>query len=178
MICATHSDQALRLLVDARDEERAVLGGIPYNASRVVLHTDESYLPRRRSAWAAWNYINDDVDFRVRDWQREIHDRPISGSYWMNLLQGIPGPAQYVVTLNPTRPIAAGKILYDTVYHHPHYGAASVTSHQGLAAIQNGGGLWWAGAWTGYGFHEDGLKSGLRTVAGIDAACLPAWAQL
>jgi predicted NAD/FAD-binding protein len=177
VVCATHADQALRLLADASFEERRVLGGIPYNASRVVLHTDETYLPRRRRAWASWNYI-DDAAFQACDLAREVHDRPISGSYWMNLLQGIPGPIQYVVTLNPTRDIAPQKILFDTVYHHPHYGPNSVRTHRGLAAIQGAGGLWWAGAWTGYGFHEDGLVSGLRAVAGIDRECLPPWTKI
>jgi uncharacterized protein len=176
VICATHSDQALRLAGDASTVEREILQGIPYNESRVVLHTDDSYLPRRRNAWASWNYINDEADFRKFDFDREVHDRPISGSYWMNLLQGIPGPVNYVVTLNPTRPIAADRILYDTVYHHPHYGPDSVKTHRRLDGIQGNGGLWWAGAWTGYGFHEDGLVSGLRSVAGIDRECLPQWA--
>ena len=178
VVCATHSDQALRLLADASSEERSVLGGIPYNASRVVLHTDERYLPRRRAAWASWNYINDDADFFKPDFAREIHDRPISGSYWMNLLQGIPGPVNYIVTLNPTREIPGDRVIYDTIYHHPHYGAESVSTHQRLAEIQGAGGLWWAGAWTGYGFHEDGLKSGLQAVASIDRDCLPPWTQI
>jgi len=169
VVCATHSDQALALLADAAEDERAILAGIPYNESRCVLHTDESFLPRRRAAWASWNYLND------RD---EVHDRPISGSYWMNLLQGIPGPVNYVVTLNPTREVPAERVLYQTVYHHPHYGAASVTTHRRLPEIQGRGGLWFAGAWTGYGFHEDGLRSGLRAVAGVDRDCLPAWASL
>ncbi|AXQ27250.1 FAD-dependent oxidoreductase [Solimonas sp. K1W22B-7] len=169
VVCATHSDQALGLLADAAADEREVLGGIPYNASRCVLHTDESFLPRRRGAWASWNYLND------RD---EVHDRPISGSYWMNLLQGIPGPVNYIVTLNPEREVPRDKVLYETLYHHPHYGAASVMTHERLPAIQGRGGLWFAGAWTGYGFHEDGLRSGLRAVAGIDRDCLPAWASL
>lgn len=168
-ICATHSDQALRLLPDASAAEREVLVGIPYNRSRCVLHTDTSFLPRRRRAWASWNYLNADD---------EIHDRPISGSYWMNLLQGLPGPTDYVVTLNPVREIPAHKILYETVYDHPHYGAASVQTHERLPQIQGGGGLWWAGAWTAFGFHEDGLKSALRVVNGIDPACLPAWAGI
>jgi predicted NAD/FAD-binding protein len=177
-ICATHSDQALRLLPDASTQEREILGGIPYNESRCVLHTDASFLPRRRRAWASWNYVNEDVPGGPCKPAREIHDRPISGSYWMNLLQGIPGPVPYIVTLNPTRPIPAEKILYETTYHHPHYGAASVQSHQRLPQIQGRGGLWWAGAWTAYGFHEDGLKSGLRMVQGIDPSCLPPWAVL
>lgn len=179
-VCATHSDQALALLgADADPLEREVLAGVPYNASRCVLHTDERFLPRRRKAWASWTYLNDEVDGRGRcDFAREVHDRPISGSYWMNGLQGIPGPVNYIVTLNPTREIATRKILLDTVYHHPHYGPRSVETHRDLGRIQGRGGLWFAGAWTQYGFHEDGLKSGLCAVRGIDASCLPAWATL
>jgi len=169
VVCATHSDQALALLADADAVERSVLAGIPYNSSRCVLHTDESFLPRRRAAWASWNYLND-VD--------EVHDRPISGSYWMNKLQGIPGNVNYIVTLNPVREIPPDRILYDTVYHHPHYGPDSVMTHERLSGIQNRRGVWFAGAWTQYGFHEDGLKSGLRVVRSIDPECLPGWAVL
>jgi predicted NAD/FAD-binding protein len=168
-ICAAHSDQALALLTDASDAEREVLAGIPYNRSRCVLHTDASFLPRRKAAWASWNYLHP---------HDEVHDQRISGSYWMNLLQGIPGPVNYIVTLNPQREIARDRILYQTDYDHPHYGTASVMTHQRIAQIQGGGGLWWAGAWCGYGFHEDGLKAGLRAVAGIDKTCLPEWVKL
>ncbi|MGH8460441.1 MAG: NAD(P)/FAD-dependent oxidoreductase [Stenotrophobium sp.] len=169
-ICATHSDQALRLLGDgASPDEREVLGGIPYNRSRCILHTDTSFLPRRKSAWASWNYLHP---------HDEIHDQRISGSYWMNLLQGIPGPVNYVVTLNPQREVPRDKILYETLYDHPHYGAESVRTHERVSGIQGNGGLWWAGAWCGYGFHEDGLKAGLRAVAGIDKTCLPQWTRI
>jgi uncharacterized protein len=171
--CATHSDQALRLVADLAADEREVLGGIPYTRSRCVLHTDESFLPRRRSAWAAWNYVSP---------SDEAHDRPISGSYWMNLLQDIPGAVNYVVTLNPVegwgREVPADKIIRTMDYEHPHYTAASVYTQAQLPAIQGRSGLWWAGAWSGYGFHEDGLKSGLRAVQGIDVNCLPPWAKL
>ncbi len=169
VVCATHSDQALRLLSDASAAETEVLAGIPYSESRVVLHTDDSFLPQRRAAWASWNYTHP---------VEAIHDERISGSYWMNLLQKIPGKVNYVVTLNPRRPIPRDKVIYDTTYHHPHYTAASRVTHAKLPAIQGRTGLWWAGAWTGYGFHEDGLKSGLRVVQGIDASCLPAWTTL
>jgi uncharacterized protein len=156
-----------------------VLSGIPYNASRCVLHTDERFLPRRRAAWASWTYLNEQVDGRGGcDFEREVHDRPISGSYWMNGLQGIAGPVNYIVTLNPTREIAREKILLDTVYQHPHYGPRSVAAHRDLGRVQGRGGLWFAGAWTQYGFHEDGLTSGLRAVRALDASCLPAWAVL
>ncbi len=169
VVCATHSDQALRLLKDADPEVREVLSGIPYNETRCILHTDDSFLPKRRSAWASWNYTHKDD---------EIHDAPISGSYWMNLLQGIPGPVNYVVTLNPVREVPKDKIIYETIYHHPHYGPASVMTHARLPQIQGRGGVWFAGAWASFGFHEDGLKSGLRAVRGIDATCLPQWAKL
>lgn len=168
VICATHSDQALRLLADPADDERAVLAGIPYNHSRVLLHSDTSFLPRRRAAWASWNYTHP---------VSAVHDEPISGSYWMNLLQGIPGERQYIVSLNPRREPAAGSLIADLSYEHPHYGPGSRLTHDRLPDIQGRSRLWWAGAWTAYGFHEDGLKSGLRVVRGIDPACLPAWAS-
>lgn len=169
VVCATHSDQALALLAEADAEDRSVLGGIPYSSCHAVLHTDESFLPRRRAAWASWTYLHE---------ADEIHDHPVCGSYWMNRIQDIPGPVNYIVTLNPRRAIAPERVLYETVYHHPYYAAASLHTHARLPAIQGRGGLWLAGAWTGYGFHEDGLRSGLRAVAGIDRACLPAWAVL
>lgn len=177
VVCATHSDQALSMLENPTPAEQTVLRGMPYNSSHCVLHTDTSFLPRRRAAWASWNYLNDAVRGGACDPEREIHDQPISGSYWMNGLQGIAGPVDYVVTLNPTRPIEPARILYQTQYHHPHYGPASPQSHAGLSSIQ-GQGIWWAGAWTAYGFHEDGLKSGLSVVRDIDPQCLPKWARL
>ena len=169
VVCATHSDQALALLDDADAHEARVLGGIPYTESRCVLHTDESFLPRRRAAWACWNYLH------PRD---EVHDGRICGSYWMNALQGIGGPVSYIVTLNPPRPVARDKVLYETVYHHPLYTAASVDTHALLPAIQARRGIAWAGAWCGYGFHEDGLRSALQAVQLLDPQCLPAWASL
>lgn len=169
VVCATHTDTTLKILADADANETAILSGIPYNEIRCVLHTDESFLPKRRTAWASWNYTHP-VD--------EIHDQPICGSYWMNKLQGIAGPVNYIVTLNPQREIAKEKIIYDTAYHHPHYTPASVATHARLPEIQGKRGIWFAGAWTAYGFHEDGLKSGLRAVQGIDTSCLPVWTAL
>jgi predicted NAD/FAD-binding protein len=167
VVCATHADQALALLADAEPLEARVLAGVPYTESRCVLHTDTAWLPKRRAAWASWNYLH------ARD---EIHGERICGSYWMNLLQGLPGPTQYIVTLNPPRPIAPEKVLYETVYQHPLYTAASVDTHALLPQVQNRRGMVWAGAWCGYGFHEDGLKSALHAVQALDPACLPAWA--
>ena len=166
VICAAHSDQALRMLGDASDAEREILSGIPYAPNRVILHTDTSFLPKRRAAWSSWNYQHP-VD--------EIHDQPISGSYWMNLLQSIPGKTQYVVTLNPQREPAQGSVLLDTSYDHPVYRASSRMTHARLAEIQGRGGVWFAGAWTGYGFHEDGLRSAVSVATAL--GCPPSWAQ-
>jgi predicted NAD/FAD-binding protein len=166
VVCASHSDQALRMLGDASDAEREILSGIPYAPNRVILHTDESFLPKRRAAWSSWNYQHP-VD--------EIHDEPISGSYWMNLLQSIPGQTQYVVTLNPRREPRPGSVLFDTTYNHPVYRASSRMTHARLPEIQGRRGVWFAGAWTGYGFHEDGLRSAVNVATAL--GCPPPWAS-
>ncbi len=165
VVCAAHSDQALRMLVDASQAEREVLSGIPYTPNRAILHTDESFLPKRRAAWSSWNYTH------ATD---EIHDQPISGSYWMNKLQSIPGPVNYVVTLNPTHEPAPDKVLFETTYEHPHYTAASLETHRRLPEIQGKNRIWWAGAWCSYGFHEDGLKSAVAVASAL--GCPPDWA--
>ncbi len=164
VVCTVHSDQALRMLVDASVQEREVLGGIPYTQTHLILHTDESFLPRRRAAWASWNYTHE------RD---EIHDRPISGSYWMNPLQNIPGPVNYIVTLNPTREPERDKLLYETTCEQPKYTAASAEAQRRLPEIQGKNRIWWAGAWCGYGLHEDGVKSAVAVATAL--GCSPAW---
>ncbi|WP_028007476.1 NAD(P)/FAD-dependent oxidoreductase [Solimonas flava] len=169
VVCATHSDQALRLLADADAAERAVLGDVPYADNVAYLHTDTGLMPRRRWAWSSWNALlaHDALD-----------DAPIGVSYWMNPLQRLTEATPYIVTLNPPRPPRAGTVLYRTHYAHPQYRPQTIRAQQRLPQIQGRRGIWWAGAWTGYGFHEDGLKSGLRAVQGLDAACLPRWARL
>ena len=167
VVCATHSDQALAMLADAGEAERAVLSGVPYAHNTAWLHTDASLMPRRRSAWSAWNAL------LAED---RIDDAPIAVSYWMNRLQALEAPVNYFVTLNPPRAPRDGTVLYRCDYAHPVYRAATVQAQRRLPMIQNRHRIVWAGAWTGYGFHEDGFKSGLRAVAAIDPDCLPAWA--
>ncbi|MCH9828316.1 MAG: FAD-dependent oxidoreductase [Gammaproteobacteria bacterium] len=169
VVCATHSDQALAMLDDADESERAVLAAIPYTENDAYLHTDESLMPRRRRAWSSWNaLLAEDA----------LSDTPIGVSYWMNQLQSISGPVNYIVSLNPPRPPREETVLYRTRYAHPQYGAGILKSQAALREIQGRRRVWWAGAWTGYGFHEDGLTSGLRAVGGLDPACLPDWAAL
>jgi predicted NAD/FAD-binding protein len=182
VVCATHSDQALAMLHDASADERAVLAGVPYARNRAWLHTDAGLMPRRRRAWSAWNALLT---------QDRLSDDPIAVSYWMNKLQEIPLPSaravpsavkddtvNYFVTLNPAREPRAETVLYQTDYTHPVYRPETIAAQQALAGIQRQRSVVWAGAWTGYGFHEDGFKSGLRAVAALDRSCLPSWAKL
>ena len=147
-VLACHSDQALALLADARPAERAILGAIPYQENEVVLHTDASVLPRNRKAWAAWNAL---IPKRAGE--------ACSVSYCMNHLQGIDSPEPFVVTLNRTDAIDPAKVLRRMRYHHPVYTHAAVAAQRRKAEIQGVDHVWFAGAYWGYGFHEDGMRS-------------------
>ncbi|MFY9342555.1 MAG: FAD-dependent oxidoreductase [Planctomycetota bacterium] len=158
-VVATHSDQALRLLADASPAERAVLGAIRYQENDVVLHTDERLLPRRRRAWAAWNYHLPAV----------AHARA-TVTYCMNILQGLPGPATWNVTLNRDDAIDPAKVLRRFVYHHPVFDAAAVAAQARVPEISGANRVWFCGAWCGFGFHEDALQSALRVAADFGVA--------
>lgn len=159
IVLACHSDQALALLADASVNERDVLGAIAYQPNEVVLHTDASLLPRNRKAWAAWNaFLPGDPE------------APCTVSYCMNLLQGLHSPDPFVVTLNRSEAIAPDKVLRRLRYHHPVYDAASVAAQQRKAAIQGHNHTWFAGAYWGWGFHEDGMRSAVEVAAGLGAA--------
>ncbi|TLX22391.1 NAD(P)/FAD-dependent oxidoreductase [Thermomonas fusca] len=159
IVLACHSDQALALLADASVNERDVLGAIAYQPNDVVLHTDASLLPRNRKAWAAWNaFLPGDPG------------APCTVSYCMNLLQGLHSPDPFVVTLNRSEAIAPDKVLRRLRYHHPVYDAASVAAQQRKAAIQGHNHTWFAGAYWGWGFHEDGMRSAVEVAAGLGAA--------
>jgi predicted NAD/FAD-binding protein len=153
VVLATHSDQALALLQQPSDEERRILGAIRYQPNRAVLHTDASVLPRSPRAWAAWNYE------RAADTDQE-HSR-VCLHYLINKLQPLPFEQPVVVTLNPLREIAPEHVLGDYDYAHPVFDLGAIAAQKELARIQGAHQTWYCGAWTGYGFHEDGLKSGL-----------------
>ncbi|MGN6151442.1 MAG: NAD(P)/FAD-dependent oxidoreductase [Lysobacteraceae bacterium] len=156
VVLACHSDQALRLLSDASDAETAILGAMPYQANDTVLHTDAALLPRRRKAWAAWNA------FVPRD-----PGDVCTVSYCMNLLQGLDAPEPLVVTLNRTDAIDPDRVLRRMRYHHPVYTHASVAAQTRKAEIQGGRRTWFAGAYWGWGFHEDGMRSAVEVAAGL-----------
>lgn len=150
VVLATHGDAALRLLADASGHERAVLGGVRTQANRMVLHTDATLMPRRRAVWSSWNYI-------ARD--HTDHGREVSVTYWMNRLQGLRTREPLFVSLNPLQEPAPERILLEKTYRHPCYDRATLRAQQALSALQGERNTWFCGAWTGYGFHEDGLAS-------------------
>ena len=156
IVLACHSDQALALLTDATAEERDVLGAIAYQPNDVVLHTDARLLPRNRKAWAAWNaYVPG------------TPDAPCTVSYCMNLLQGLQSPEPFVVTLNRSDAIDPAKVLRRLHYQHPVYNAVSVAAQRRKARIQGQHHTWFAGAYWGWGFHEDGMRSAVEVAAGL-----------
>lgn len=167
VIFATHAPQTLRLLADATAEERAILGAVQYQSNIAVLHTDTSLLPRRRQVWSAWNFLSDG---------NGSGQRAVCVSYLLNKLQPLPIRTPLMVTLNPLQQPEASQELARFLYEHPLLDAAAIEAQRRLPAIQGRRHCWFAGAWTGYGFHEDGLKSALRVAA--DFAPLPHWARL
>ncbi|RCS30460.1 FAD-dependent oxidoreductase [Rhodanobacter denitrificans] len=154
LVLACHSDQALALLADADEREHAILGAMPYQTNDTVLHTDARVLPVRRRAWAAWNA-----------WLPRDPDAACTVSYCMNLLQGIESPEPFVVTLNRSDAIDPEKVLARMQYHHPVYSHASVAAQSRKAEIQGRRHTWFAGAYWGWGFHEDGMRSAAEIAA-------------
>jgi len=157
VVLAAHAPQALAMLTDASTEERRVLGAIGYQHNEAVLHTDERLLPRRRAAWAAWNY------------QREIsagaNGQNVCLHYLLNQLQPLPWKQPVIVSLNPLHAPRPGTVLRRLAYAHPVFDTAAIAAQGRLPELQGRSHVWFCGAWTGYGFHEDGLKSG-QQVAG------------
>jgi len=153
VVLASHSDQSLALLGDANAQERATLGAIRYQPNRAVLHTDTSVLPTRKRAWAAWNYERS-ADARQDAARVCLH-------YLINMLQPVPFTQNVVVSLNPVRDIDPQHVHGSFEYAHPVFDLAAIQAQGQIAAMQGQQNTYFCGAWTGYGFHEDGLKSGL-----------------
>jgi predicted NAD/FAD-binding protein len=150
VIFATHSDQALKILAAPTDDERTILGAVPYQANDTVLHTDDSLLPRNRKAWSSWNYaiLPNQAD-------------RAAVTYNMNMLQSIEAANTFCVSLNMQHRIETDKILGRYLYHHPVYLERSVPAQAAHGVISGQNRTHYCGAYWGYGFHEDGVKSGL-----------------
>ncbi|OYU13080.1 MAG: NAD/FAD-binding protein [Comamonadaceae bacterium PBBC1] len=154
VVIATHTDQALGMLREPNTYERSLLGAIRYQDNRAVLHTDASVLPANPKTWAAWNYE------RAASSERE--SSRVCLHYLLNRLQRIPFAQPVVVSLNPLHDIDPATIVGEYDYAHPVFDLAAIEAQKRLPLLQGQQHTWYAGAWTGYGFHEDGLKSGLQ----------------
>ncbi len=154
VVMACHSDEALALLADPSDAERDVLGAIAYQPNRVVVHSDERVMPRNRAAWSSWNAVVD-------------AERPerCQVSYWMNLLQSLPGRENFFVTLNPQTPLE--RVWSVREYAHPVFNRRSRAAQRRKAEINGDRHTWYCGAYWGWGFHEDGFVSGAEVAEGM-----------
>lgn len=165
VVLACHSDQAMALLGEsASPQERRLLGAIRYAPNRAVLHTDRALLPRDPALWSAWNYMSS---------RGELDQRPVSVSYLINQLQPLPFSTPVIVSLNPQRAPASDKVIAEFDYAHPVFDAAAIAAQRRLGIINGRRGVWFCGAWNGYGFHEDGLKSALRVANAM--SCHAPW---
>ena len=153
VIIACHSDQALAMLADASDGEKTILGAIPYQKNSVVMHTDTTLLPKRKSTWSSWNYLLTGGDQTL----------PIL-TYSMNILQGINSSEQFCVTLNAKNKIDPTKILGEYEYAHPVFSQAAASAQAAWPIINGVNRTWFCGAYWFNGFHEDGVNSALRVV--------------
>jgi predicted NAD/FAD-binding protein len=151
VVMATHADQALAMLADPSAAERDLLGAFRYSRNLAVLHSDTSFMPKRRAAWASWNYIGS---------RNGVGDVPCV-TYWMNRLQTLATDVPLMVTLNPSRPPRAGTLLHSEVYHHPLFDVAAIAAQRRLWSLQGTRNTWFCGAYFGSGFHEDGLQAAL-----------------
>jgi len=163
VVFACHADQALALLAEPYAAEAAVLGAFRFQDNLAVLHTDAAVMPKRRRAWSAWNYSD------------TTKDGPVCLTYWMNQLQLLPGKVPVLVTLNPAVAPAPERILRQITYRHPQFDTAALNAQKQLDTIQGRDRAWFAGAWTGWGFHEDGIASAVRIADAL--GCAPIWAQ-
>lgn len=153
LILACHSDQALGLLQNASDQETEILGAMSFQKNDVVLHTDASLMPKHPKAWASWNAL------KLNEPQTHC-----TVTYYMNMLQNLEAPEPLLVTLNCTDRIDSEKILKRRSYHHPVYTPASLAAQKRRTEINGVNNTWYAGAYWGWGFHEDGAKSAQEVV--------------
>lgn len=154
VILTCHSDQALRLLNQNFEDQAFLLRSVQYRPNTIYLHRDPALMPTRRRAWASWNVIKQD-------------NGDICLSYWMNRLQGLDDSRPLFITLNPQVPPLDNLTFHKYAFDHPQFDAAAEAAVRGLNRIQGQDKIWFAGAWMGRGFHEDGLKSGLSAALSL-----------
>lgn len=160
VVIAAHADEALGMLADPSPEEQALLGAVRYGVNDAVMHKDASLMPRRRNAWASWNYIG-------------AKDGALCATYWMNKLQDLPDEHPVFVTLNPLRDPAPGSVFHRARFTHPRFDGAAMRAQRGLWLLQGKRRSWFCGAYFGAGFHEDGLQAGLAVAEALGGVRRP-----
>ena len=153
VVFACHANETLEMLVDATEEERTVLGAFHYQKNRAYLHRDSSIMPKRKACWASWVYHAEGKAGAEPD---------IAVTYWMNLLQSIDHRHPLFVTLNPVRPIDPSLVFDEHVFEHPVFTREAIAAQTQIPALQGKQNSWFCGAYTRYGFHEDGLSSAVK----------------
>ena len=158
LVMACHSDQANKIVKSQSAAQRLVLDSVAYQTNIAVLHNDEALMPKRKAAWSSWNYLGE---------QSDGADPSVSVTYWMNSLQNLNTQTNYFVTLNPVLEPEECKVVQRIEYAHPVFDSDSESRLKALPLMQGENHLWFAGAWTGYGFHEDGMRSGVEVAHAI-----------
>ena len=161
VVLATHADISLKLLGDADEVENGLLQHFPYQYNKAVLHSDKDWMPQRKRLWSCWNYIKNNA----------MDEDRLCVTYWMNELQELTTEQDLFVTLNPTGEIDPDQIYAEFDYMHPVFDAAAIEAQRSLWSLQGRNNTWFCGAYFGYGFHEDGLQSGLAVaeqLGGLD----------
>jgi predicted NAD/FAD-binding protein len=161
VILATHADTSLKIMKDASPLEKEILGAFRFQRNEVLLHSDERLMPRRRRAWASWNY-------HVRDNQQDLP----SVTYWMNRLQGFDSLNQFMVTLNRSDEVRVNHVLGSYVYHHPIFSSETTKAQARHGEIDGKNGVHFCGAYWRYGFHEDGVQSAFQVVENLEVGVL------
>lgn len=164
VVLACHADQSLRLLVDPDPGEQELLSKFKFERNRTLLHSDPRLMPRRRNAWASWNYLGE-LD--------EQGAQKLCVTYWMNHLQHLSTDQPMLVTLNPVVEPAAGTVHASFLYDHPLFTPEALSAQSRLWSLQGRRQTWFCGAWFGYGFHEDGLQSGLAVAEQLGGVSRP-----
>ena len=151
VVMASHADQTLAAIADPSDKEQNLLGSFRYSRNLAVLHTDQSFMPKRRAVWSSWNYLG----------SKDAASEGVCVTYWMNRLQNVESEKPLFVTLNPPWPPRAGTLLHSEIYDHPIFDAKAMAAQRKLWLLQGRLNTWFCGAYFGAGFHEDGLQAGL-----------------
>ncbi len=153
VVFACHSNQALEILKDASIEEKSIIGAFDYQPNKMILHKDDSFMPKNKNCWSSWIYLSDD---------KEDESNNVSLTYWMNNLQPLDTQEPILVTLNPSKRPAEDKIFDEYIFEHPVFNKKAIDCQSRISEIQGVNNTWFCGAYLRYGFHEDGLLSAVN----------------